>query len=96
MIKLHLKSLTTDRQQLQIDKRDFSLELDGKLKFAKIAKGYAAIAYNDQLTFKIKRVGLKNESMLSIISGIVEDKKLKSPKFTRSPPKVGHIPLQLL
>jgi hypothetical protein len=72
MIKLHLKSPTTDGQQLLEGKRIFALALDGELKVTKIAKGYAASAYNDQLTMKIEGDVLKDEPGSSIISEIVE------------------------
>jgi hypothetical protein len=72
MIKLHLKSPTTDGQQLLEGKRIFPLALDGELKVAKIAKGYAATAYNDQLTVKIEENVLKDEPGSNIISKIIE------------------------
>jgi hypothetical protein len=53
-------------------KKVFALALDGELKIGKIAKGYAAIAYNDQLTVKIEGVALKDEPAYIIISQIVE------------------------
>lgn len=71
MIKLHLKSPTIDGQQLLEEKQIFALALDGELKVAKIAKGYAATAYNDQLTMKIEGDVLKDEPGSSIISEIV-------------------------
>jgi hypothetical protein len=72
MIKLHLKSPTIDGHQLLIGKRIFALTLDGKLKIAKIAKGYAATAYNVQLTVKIEGAVLKDKPGSSIILEIVE------------------------
>jgi hypothetical protein len=42
-------------------RRIFALALDGELKVAKIAKGYVATAYNDQLTIKIEGEVLKDE-----------------------------------
>jgi hypothetical protein len=45
--------------------------LDVELKVAKIAKGYAATAYNDQLTMKIEGDVLKDELGSSIIFEIV-------------------------
>ena len=71
MIKLHLKSPTIDRQQLLEDKQIFALALDGELKVAKIAKWYAATAYNDQLIVKIEGDVLKDEPGSSIIFEIV-------------------------
>jgi hypothetical protein len=72
MIKLHLKSPTTDGQQLLEEKQIFALVLDGVLKVAKIAKRYATTACNDQLTMKIEGDVLKDEPGSSIISKIVE------------------------
>jgi hypothetical protein len=72
MIKLYLKSPTIDGHQLLTGKRVFALALDGELKIAKIAKGYVAIAYIDQLTVKIEGAALKNKPAYSIISKIVE------------------------
>jgi hypothetical protein len=69
-------------------RRIFALALDGELKVAKIAKGYVATAYNDQLTIKIEGEVLKDELGSSIISKIVEmsfrrGKKSRFPKFIR-------------
>jgi hypothetical protein len=72
MIKLHLKSPTTDGHQLLTGKRVFALALDGKLKIGKIAKGYAATAYNDQLIAKIEGAALKDVPAYNVISEIVE------------------------
>jgi hypothetical protein len=68
MIKLYLKLPTTDGHQLLTGKRVFALALNGELKIAKIAKRYAAVAYNDQLTAKIEGVALNNKPAYSVIS----------------------------
>jgi hypothetical protein len=73
LIKLYLKAPNIDGYQLLTGRRVSALLLDGELRVAKVAKGYAATAYNDQLTVRIEGAALKGEARPNILVEIVEE-----------------------